>query len=442
MALPIRQGATHKVVIGPVVAVGDGFTPITTLALSTADEAEVILHDNGTVVDISAYTFAAITTADGYYHLTLQTGISNTVGHMTVVINDDSLCLPVKADFVVIDTAAYDAIYKDAATMDVNVITVAGTSQTANDNGADINTLVTQIGTAGDGLTAINLPDQTMNITGNLSGSVGSVAGNVDGTVASVVSKTGYVLSSTGADLILSSSTFAAAIADAIWDELMAGHVTVDTAGLVMNELQDAGRIDALIDAIKTVTDKFVFTVANQVDANTLSVGGTTQTANDMSGDCNTIITNLATAQTDLTTITGADGVTIASAQDLTATMKASVNTEVDNALTDYDGPTNAEMEARTPTAAQLLYMTRHAATAKPVTFSDGGNTTTAILANVDGVAASANNDHYNGRVLIFNAGTLDEVATNITDYVGATKTATVTAVPFSIVSSHTAVLV
>lgn len=32
------------------------------------------------------------------------------------------------------------------------------------------------IGVAGAGLTAINLPDQTMNITGNLSGSVGSVA--------------------------------------------------------------------------------------------------------------------------------------------------------------------------------------------------------------------------------------------------------------------------
>lgn len=112
---PIREGATHKVVIGPVVAVGDGFTPVTTLALSTADEAEAILHDNGTVVDISAYTFAAITTADGYYHLTLQSGISNTMGHMTVVINDDSLCLPVRADFMVIASEIYDALYASDA---------------------------------------------------------------------------------------------------------------------------------------------------------------------------------------------------------------------------------------------------------------------------------------------------------------------------------------
>jgi hypothetical protein len=43
----------------------------------------------------------------------------------------------------------------------------------------DTQDLQTQVGAAGAGLTAINLPDQTMNITGNLSGSVGSVTGSV-----------------------------------------------------------------------------------------------------------------------------------------------------------------------------------------------------------------------------------------------------------------------
>jgi hypothetical protein len=73
-------------------------------------------------------------------------------------------------------------------------------------NGAGINAILVdtaEIGTAGAGLTNINLPDQAMNITGNLSGSVGSVAGNVAGTVASVVTKTGYVLAATGLDSIV-----------------------------------------------------------------------------------------------------------------------------------------------------------------------------------------------------------------------------------------------
>ena len=79
-------------------------------------------------------------------------------------------------------------------TCESNAAQVSGTDQTANDNGADLNTLITQVGTAGDGLTAINLPNQTMdiigNITGNLSGSVGSVigaVGSVIGAVGSVI---------------------------------------------------------------------------------------------------------------------------------------------------------------------------------------------------------------------------------------------------------------
>ena len=71
----------------------------------------------------------------------------------------------------------------------VNVKEVNGTAQTANDNGADINLILTdttEIGVAGAGLTNINLPNQTMDIvgdiTGNLSGSVGSVTGHTNQT--------------------------------------------------------------------------------------------------------------------------------------------------------------------------------------------------------------------------------------------------------------------
>ncbi len=111
---PVRKSATHKILIGPVVAVADGFTPVTTLALGTADMARVVLHD-ATTVDISGYTFAAVASTDGYYHLTLQAAISDTVGHMSVVINDASLCLPVKEEFLVMTQAAYDDRYGTSA---------------------------------------------------------------------------------------------------------------------------------------------------------------------------------------------------------------------------------------------------------------------------------------------------------------------------------------
>ena len=111
----IRQNATHFIPIGPFVAVGDGFTPVTNLDMNVADAAYAILHDNGTVVDISGYSLNAIANADGYYHLSLQAAISSTVGHMVIVINDDSLCLPVRADFTVVEEAVYDSLYAASA---------------------------------------------------------------------------------------------------------------------------------------------------------------------------------------------------------------------------------------------------------------------------------------------------------------------------------------
>lgn len=68
----------------------------------------------------------------------------------------------------------------DVATTSVTTIgAVIGTATAGalETTAQSILTDTTEIGVAGAGLTAINLPDQTINITGNLSGSVGSVTG-------------------------------------------------------------------------------------------------------------------------------------------------------------------------------------------------------------------------------------------------------------------------
>ena len=114
----LRQLATHKVVLGPFVSVSDGFTPVTGVSLQTggdpADAAEAIRHDSGETVDISAYTWAGIANADGYYHLTLQAGAVG-IGHLTIVITNDSLHLPVKAEFTVVEEAVYDVLFASLA---------------------------------------------------------------------------------------------------------------------------------------------------------------------------------------------------------------------------------------------------------------------------------------------------------------------------------------
>src|SRR3972149_6127247 len=83
-----------------------------------------------------------------------------------------------------------------AGVPEVDTTHVSGTIQTAGDLAALVTTVdtvvdailvdTTEIGVAGAGLTNINLPNQTMDITGNLSGSVGSVTGAVGSVTGNV----------------------------------------------------------------------------------------------------------------------------------------------------------------------------------------------------------------------------------------------------------------
>jgi hypothetical protein len=126
-----------------------------------------------------------------------------------------------------------------------------------------------EIGTAGAGLTNINLPNQTMDIvgsiTGNLSGSVGSVTGavgsvtgNVGGTINGLTataladffdtdSGTTYASAVAGsvvkeiADNAGGSALTEAGIADAVWDEVLSGHAGAGSTGEALAAAGTAG---------------------------------------------------------------------------------------------------------------------------------------------------------------------------------------------------------
>lgn len=123
------------VTVGPFVDITDGLTPETGITLGAADEAELVKHGSTSVVDIAAATWAAVTSADGYYSLTLTTSHTDTEGMLVVIVQDDSVCLPVKAEYMVLAQAAYDSMFgaKDSGYMDVNVKAVSEDT-TAADN--------------------------------------------------------------------------------------------------------------------------------------------------------------------------------------------------------------------------------------------------------------------------------------------------------------------
>ena len=134
MATILRQSTQVVVRIGPFVDVGDGFTPETGITLGAADEAEVLKAAGAATVSIAAATWAAITGADGWYDLTLTTSHTDTIGELVVVVQDDSVCLPVFTRFQVVEESTYDFLYTSGASPDADVAAILTDTGTTLDN--------------------------------------------------------------------------------------------------------------------------------------------------------------------------------------------------------------------------------------------------------------------------------------------------------------------
>ena len=116
MAQELRQSTEYNIKIGPFVDVGDGFTPETGITIDAADEAE-ILKANTTGTLAIAGTLTAITNCDGWYYLTLSAGDTDELGPLTIVIQDDSACLPVFKEFEVVEQNYWDTKYNSTGSM-------------------------------------------------------------------------------------------------------------------------------------------------------------------------------------------------------------------------------------------------------------------------------------------------------------------------------------
>ena len=274
-------------------------------------------------------------------------------------------------------------------------VTVASTSNITSVAGCAVTSIATDAISAASlsaaGVTKIqsglatptNITAITGNITGNLSGSVGSVTSAV---TVGTISPNVITASALATDAVNE-------IVDQVWDELLSGHTTSGSTGAGLSAAGAAGdpwstalpgsygagtagkivgdnlnatissrasqtsldTLDDLVDtevaAIKTKTDQLTFTVANQIDANSLTIGANAITASALATDAvNEIQSGLATP-TNITAATGIvlSGVThtgaripnvtltdtatnltnAATSGDLTATMKSSVTTAV-----------------------------------------------------------------------------------------------------------------
>jgi hypothetical protein len=166
--------------------------------------------DHDSVTGLNLLTIVA-TAANGYeagksYDLVITTGTVDSVSVVGEVVWHFTLSAEAAAVDLANGTDGLGAIKADTAailidtgtTLDVKIDTIDATVDAILVDTAEI-------GAAGASLTAINLPDQTMNITGNITGNLSGSVGSVTGAVGSLTTnndKTGYALTSAEKDAV------------------------------------------------------------------------------------------------------------------------------------------------------------------------------------------------------------------------------------------------
>jgi hypothetical protein len=241
-----QSTAAQSRAIGPFVDDTDFKTPKTGLTIANTDIKLVI---NG-AASANKNSGGGTHRVNGVYGVTFDATDTATVGEIDVSVVVAG-ALPFFDKFFVVEEAVYDAFFAGSST---GVPLLAALEATAQ----SILTDTAEIGAAGAGLTNINLPDQTMsitgNITGNLSGSVGSVTGavgsvtgnvggNVTGSVGSVAAG-GITATSLAADAIT-----AAKIADGAIDAATFAAGAINAAAIAADAITAAKVADGTIDA-------------------------------------------------------------------------------------------------------------------------------------------------------------------------------------------------
>lgn len=145
--LYLKQSTAVDVMLGVFVDDTDGKTTEEALTLAQAD---LQLSKNCGAAAQKNDATSATHIYGGNYKVPLNTTDTGTLGRLDLMCKESG-ALPIKASFMIVTANIYDTLCSTDQ-LDVNITNIAGTSQTANDNGADINSILTDTGTTLDTL--------------------------------------------------------------------------------------------------------------------------------------------------------------------------------------------------------------------------------------------------------------------------------------------------
>lgn len=241
MAMILKQSTAVDVLIGPFVDLTNG------ASAENSESPAVKLSKNGGALAAKNDATTPSLSADGYYICDLNATDTNTVGTLVLTVAASATALPVRHEFQVVAANVYDSLYAASGTDILQVETTTNSDKTGYSISGTKTTL--------DALNDIAATDIVSN--GAITTSSGAVS-NVT-TVATTTTNTDM----RGTDgAYTGTPPTAAAIADAVLDEVLSGHTTAGTLGKAVadieadtNELQSddvPGLIAALNDLSTT----------------------------------------------------------------------------------------------------------------------------------------------------------------------------------------------
>jgi len=223
MARWIKQSTSAVISFGPFVDKGDGVTLETGL-VSALDHAStgIMLSKNGGALTIRhASVTASSYDAYGNYLVTLDTTDTNTLGSLRMQFSEAATCLPVWQDLMVVPANVWDSMFgssllkTDLDTIKTQAITCAAGVTVL----ASVGTAATSTAQTGDSYAIVNSGTFGNSALKTLIDTVDNLIDNEIGDISSNVATT---------------------------------LIEVDT---ILQDLQDGGRLDLLVDAIKAKTD-------------------------------------------------------------------------------------------------------------------------------------------------------------------------------------------
>lgn len=275
----LRQSTAIVVRIGPFMDATNAVTPETGITLGAADQAEALKANGAATVDISGATWAAVTGAAGWYDLSLTTSHTDTVGELVIVVQDESVCLPVYKTFQVIEEAAYDALFAASApgyvaNAPVNVAQISGDSGAADNCEAffdgtgyagtgNVIPTVTTVGTV-NGLAANVITATSIAADAITAAKIATGAIDADAIAADAITAAKIANGAIDAATFAAGAIDAAAIADGAIDAAtFAGGTLLDEAGVRTALGLTAANLETLITTVDTVVD----TIASRLTA-------------------------------------------------------------------------------------------------------------------------------------------------------------------------------